>query len=618
MTDREVVFEESLSDSWDEEDRGVKEVPLDDSPLVYVGVAISALAMLVLGQVIFLNVVRGNFYAPRAEANLGSSEYVNAPRGLITDRHGVIIAENRAVFSAFLDVREFLRHKELQEPTLYAIQDILGLTSEQVMDIIRAYDLERSSEPILLANDISQSQLVQIREKDLITFTVEDDFKRSYPEGSAFSTILGYVGQANKQDLELDKDLTSHDTLGKSGVERYYDDMLRGDAGIHVTIRDAKGNMLGEKDERLPKIGDTLALTIDAELQRYFYERFQKALTDLGRTTGAGLAINPQNGEILALVSFPSFDNNVFVTSGSSEERMTILQDKNLPLFNRIVAGSYNPASTIKPLVAVAALAEGVVTPERSVFSPGYLDVPNPYDPSNPSRFLDWRPQGDVNLYTGIAYSSNVYFYSVGGGANGIRGLGLDRLHTWWEKFGLGTKTGIDMPGEALGFLPTAEWKKQATGRNWFLGDTYNVSIGQGDLSITPLQLLSYIGAIANGGRVYAPHINSTVPVRVNADLREYATEISEVQHGMRVTVTDPRGTAHLMDTLPFEVSGKTGSAQIKNNQEENAFFVGYAPTANPQIAILILVENAKQGSLNAVPIAKDVLDWYHTHRLAK
>lgn len=616
MIERDIMFEESLSDVWDERDCGVSEVLLDERPLTHVGLAVMSVGLVVVGQLIFLNIGKRDFYAPRAEANLGYAERVPAPRGVITDRFGTVIAENRAVFSALLDIREFLKQKELQTQTLGAIARILAIPSEEVWRMVRERDLERSADPLVLESDITHAELVAIREMGLPTLRVADAFLRTYPEGPVFSALLGYVGLVTRSDLMENDELTGRDVVGKTGIERQYDALLRGVPGKHVTLRDANGNVLGEQDEQAPAIGKTLALTIDAEFQKYFYARFAQALHDLGRTSGAGLAINPRNGEVLALASFPSFDNNVFVGAGKNAERSALLVDEKRPLFNRAVGGEYNPGSTIKPLVGVAALAENVISPGRTVFSPGYLDIPNPYDPSNPTRFDDWRYQGDVNLADAIAQSSNVYFYTVGGGANSVKGLGIERLTNWWKKFGLGAPTGIDMPGEADGFLPGIEWKEKAAARPWFLGDTYNASIGQGDLVVTPLQLLSYIGAIANGGNVYAPHVGSTAPTRVTADLTAYLPQIQEVQFGMRKTVTGALGTAHLMNDLPFEVSAKTGSAQVKNNREENAFFVGYAPSDDPQIAILVLVENSKQGSLNAVPIAKDAFAWYYARRM--
>ena len=411
--------------------------------------------------------------------------------------------------------------------------------------------------------------------------------------------------------------------MGKTGLEIFYEDRLRGKAGSFFRVRDALGNVLEEKGGEPPKIGEPLRLTIDAEFQRYFYGRLERGLLDLGRKVAVGLAINPQTGAVLALINLPSFDNNAFGARGMSRERETILTSPLKPLFNRAISGFYTPGSIIKPLVATAALEEGVIDPDRYIFSPGFLDVPNPYNPEKPTRFLDWRRQGDVNLVSAIAQSSNVYFYLVGGGSPGtkegvgIKGLGVRRLEEWWRKFNLGSLTGIDLPGEAAGSLPSPEARERKTGEPWLLGDTYNVSIGQGELLVTPLQLVSYIGAIANGGKVYQPFLTKDGgDSKVISDISYAASSIREVQEGMIQAVRAPLGTAHFMSSLSFKVAAKTGTAQIKNKAEENAFFVGYAPADDPKIAVLVLVENAREGSLNAVPIAKDVLEWYYENRI--
>ena len=254
--------------------------------------------------------------------------------------------------------------------------------------------------------------------------------------------------------------------------------------------------------------------------------------------------------------------------------------------------------------------------------------MPNLYNPEKPNRFLDWKAHGWVDLYSAIAKSSNVYFYEIGGGFKDQKGLGISKLKDWWQKFGLNEKTGIDLQAEESGFLPDPEWKENATKKPWLLGDTYNVTIGQGDLLVTPIQILNYISAIANGGKIYKPRVTQLV---LNDDnqvllrnepsvLKDLTAEVgyylSDIRRGMRDAVRESYGTAHYLAGLPLEIAAKTGSAQVENNKKLNAFFVGYAPYENPQIAILILVEDAKEGSLNTVPVARDIFMWYYQNRI--
>ncbi len=620
MKDREdIAFEESLRDDWSR-DLGIREVPLRSKSIVFLGFIIFGVGILFIGRILFLGVGKGALYTKRADLNLNKVDTASAPRGLIFDRSGKILADNRAVFAARLNVKEFLHKTELQDKTLAAVQNIFGITPEETWTMIsdKNPDLDSVVEPVVISEDLSQDQLLALKDLGLSTLETEESYKRIYPEGATFSSVLGYVGLVNGQDLLANPNLTGEDYVGKAGLESYYNDKLLGTSGVSTELRNAKGEILGPGETNPAKIGEPLSLTIDAEFQKYFYDRMTQGLRSLGRTTGVGLAMNPQTGEILSLMSFPTFDNNIFNTKGTGAERQALLTSSLKPLFDRVVGGAYNPGSTIKPLVGIAGLTEGVMSPETTVFSPGYMDVPNPYDPEHPSRFLDWRYQGTVNLASALAQSSNVYFYSVGGGANGISGLGITRLHEWWAKFGLGSLTGIDLVGENKGFLPTADWKKSSGRGQWLLGDTYNASIGQGDLLITPIQLLNYISAVANGGKILKPFLNKDSAMSVNVDLTSLLPQIQEVQKGMRMTVTSNLGTAHTLNDLPVKVAGKTGSAQIQNNQAENAFFVGYAPYDKPQIAVLVLIEHSKEGSLNAVPIAKDVLAWYYENRIKK
>ncbi len=350
-----------------------------------------------------------------------------------------------------------------------------------------------------------------------------------------------------------------------------------------------------------------MLITVDLEFQKYFYERFQQSLQELERHAGTGIAMNPKTGEILAMVSFPSFNNN---------EPVKYLRAPNQPLFNRAVSGVYSPGSTIKPLMALAGLKEKVMDTNFEVYSPGYLEIPNPYNPENPSRFLDWRVNGLVNLHSALARSSNIYFYVIGGGYKNTKGLGINKLNEYWKKFGFDKKTNIDLSNEAVGFLPNPEEKEKRTKQPWRIGDTYNVSIGQGDLIITPIRLLTMIASIANNGKMMKPHFLLDEPPDILFDYSDWGDLIKEVQRGMRDAVAQSYGTANFLYDLPYKTAGKTGSAQIANNTKTNAFFTGYGPVSDPQIVILILVEDAKGGSLNAVPIAKDVLKWYYDKRL--
>jgi len=631
-TEDELVFEDALRDDW-ARDLEVAEMPLSDRPLRYLGVLLFAIGAAVAGRLIFLSTVRADFYTLRAEHNLDQYAQTPAPRGVITDRFGAPLAESEPVFSAFLDVRTFASRPDLEEPTVEAITRIFNIRAEDVWNLVAQSDFEASTDPLLLTVDISREQIIALRNLQLPTLIVSGNYRRTYVDGPIFSSVIGYTGLVTKNDLMNRPDLTGRSIVGKAGIEAAHEDQLKGQPGIQVTRRDARGAVIDTQTKSEPAIGQALTLTIDADFEREFHDALQNRLTFLGRTAGVGIALDPRNGEVLALVSFPTYDNNLFTVSGQDEEKRAVLSSPGKPLFNRAVSGLYNPGSTIKPLVGIAALAENVIDPKRIIFSPGYLDVPNPYDPENPTRYLDWRYQGDVNLAAAIAQSSNVYFYEVGGGDGDIVGLGISRLREWWQKFMIGAATGIDLPSEAAGLLPSPAWKQQTTGRPWLLGDTYNVSIGQGDLLLTPIQLINYITAIANGGAIYRPHLEKGTPPATLADLTSLAPQIREVQKGMLEAVRAPLGTAHTLSDLPFSVAAKTGSAQVRNNQQENAFFVGYLPAVvslsgtkagapsnvdtGSQLAILILIENSKEGSLNAVPVAKEVLNWYYEHRIA-
>ena len=614
---KELNLEETLSDDWSKDkDTELVEVSLGGWPMIFAGLIVSLIAAALVGRIVFVGLAQSTRYELRAEDNQNLASILPAPRGIIYDRNGKIIADNRPVFSAYLKTDEFLRQTDSQKQVLDSISEILSVSPEEIWNSLESSDLERNGGLLLLNPNLSQGEVVKLKSLNLPVVEIEDSFDRNYPDGEIFSSVLGYTGMVTISDLNDNSDLTIQDEIGKGGAELYYDDQLRGVNGKTIQKRDARGRLFGDKEETKPEIGKSLYITIDADLQKYFYRQMKEKLLSLGRTKGVGLAMNPQNGEILAMLNFPVYDNNILSSGGSNSEKQAILTSRDKPLFNRATAGFYSPGSTIKPLVGVAALKEAVITPSKEIFSPGYIDIPNPYRPDEPTRYLDWRYQGYVNLASAIAQSSNVYFYEIGGGGPDSAGLGITRLRQWWQKFNLGNLTGIDLPGEAKGFLPSPDWKEKKYKQPWLLGDTYNVSIGQGDLLLTPLQLLNYISTIANGGKVYKPVINKNAEHKIISDLSHLSQQFQEVRKGMRLVATSKLSMANTLGKLPFAVEGKTGTAQVRSNQQQNAFFVGYATSENPQIAVLVLVENSREGSLNAVPIAKDVFNWYYQNRI--
>lgn len=513
---KELDLEETLSDDWSKDkDAELVEVPLGRWPMVFSGLVVSFVAFVFIGKIMSIGLAQSSRYELRAEDNQNIVKLLPAPRGVIYDRNGKILADNRPVFSAFLKTDRFLRQADSQEKILNSISEVLGISSEEIWNSLQSSDLENNGGLLILNPDLSQEEVVKLKGLNLPEVEINDGFNRNYPGGEIFSSVLGYTGMVTAQDIKKNSSLVFQDKIGKGGVEFYYDEKLRGVNGKTIRKRDARGMLLGDEEEIKPSIGQPLYLTIDADLQKYFYQRMKQQLSSLGRAKGVGLAMNPQNGEILAMLNFPVFDNNILSSGGRNSEKQAILTSRDQPLFSRAVSGFYAPGSTIKPLVATAALKEGVITPSKEIFSPGYIDIPNPYNPDKPTRYLDWQYQGYVNLAYAIAQSSDVYFYEVGGGGPDSIGLGITRLRQWWQKFNLGNITGIDFPGEGKGFLPSPEWKEKKDKRPWLLGDTYNVSIGQGDLLLTPIQLLNYISAIANGGKIYQPVINKMPNIKL-------------------------------------------------------------------------------------------------------
>lgn len=602
-------------------DRDYAELPLHRFAFWGIGIAAIGIVAGISGRLLWLNIKKGDFYLHRASANVTKEISLPTARGIITDRYGAPLVENKPVFTALLDIGTLLkkpvedRMKLLQEIDLVLREH--GIESN-IATAIDESDVEDSS-IIVIERGVGGDVAIALKDLNDEAIIVQNDYRRSYINGRVASHVLGYTAKNDR----------GAGIAGRSGLEEYYDRLLRGEDGSITVAQNARGKILDARITKSATVGATIETTLDGPLQQYVYDRMQEGLQALDRDAGVAIVLNTRTGDVLSLVSLPSFDGNVFTTSGKNDERQRFLTSRRKPLFNRAISGLYSPGSTIKPMMALGALHEGIVQPTDAFFSSGVLELPNPYDPEHPSKFLDWKAHGYVDMYRALAVSSNVYFYIVGGGFKEKVGLGIERIKAYWDRFRFWQKTGIDLPGESAGKLESqAEWESR-TRRSWRVGNTYNTSIGQGDMLTTPLRLLSFIGSVGMRGVMQKPYLvreikntNGEIIERhesvVILDYTDLAKEIHEVRKGMRDAVAKEYGTAHRLDDLPMPVSGKTGSAQIENNKKTNAFFVGYAPSEDPEIALLILVEDAKEGSLNTIPIAHDILNWYYENRMKK
>lgn len=474
----------------------------------------------------------------------------------------------------------------------------------------------KSVSPLLIKARVSQEETILFlsRSRELPGIGLYKTTERNYADSLIFSHLLGYEGKIRKEELALHPNYLLTDTIGKQGIEKSYESALRGKHGFQRAEVDALGRVTKELGIVQPTPGADLMLSIDSDLQKKMFDSLQELLTKRDLKQGVAIAIDPRNGAVRGLVSLPSFDNNMFARGISSREYQELINDPSLPLFNRAVAGEYPPGSTIKPVMAAAALAEGVVNETTEIESRGGISVGKFF-------FGDWKTHGFTDIRRAIAVSSDVYFYSIGGGYGNIPGLGMERMKKYENLFGYGSKTGIDIPGEADGLIPDPQWKQEKIGERWYIGDDYHASIGQGFVTSTPLQVLNSVAAIANGGTLYAPKVVSQIR-SANGTMTPVSEEIIRknfispdilriVREGMRATVMDSQGTAQPLKTLSVAVAGKTGTAQFGNEDKTHGWFVSFAPYENPTLAMIVLVEGQGDEGYNAVPVTEEVYKWY-------
>ena len=496
------------------------------------------------------------------------------------------------------------------------------------LQIVDAGDLRARAE----ANRLAQSVL--IAERGYITdrhgealalneWHEENGFSiRKYPLGEAASHVLGYVSYPKRDSNGF---WFQESSEGLAGIEASFDETLRGENGVELRETSAVGNQVSGSIVRAPVDGNEIALSLDADLQRALYEAIQTRSEESGFVGGSGVVMDVHTGELHALVSYPSFDPEVLSSGAPKEQIQQYVASERSPFLDRAISGLYTPGSVVKPVVALAALEERIISPNKELYSSGSITVPNPYDESRPSVFRDWKAHGWVDLRDALAVSSDVYFYAIGGGLSGEtaqdarvesqEGLGISTIERYMRLFGIGSITNIPLEGEARGVIPTPSWKADTfDGERWFLGNTYHTSIGQYGFQVTAIQLARATAAIANGGTLIEPSIISgKVGKKVDLNLQEENLQI--IREGMHMAVEE--GTALAINIQGVEVGAKTGTAEVGVNKEFiNSLLVGFFPYEKPRFAFAIVMERAPSGTLSGAPAAmRSVFEWMLSER---
>lgn len=577
---------------------------------------ISLMFLFLITRAFYLQVIQHEKFTKTAELNITQTNKISPERGIIKDKNNVVIANNRPIFSLVVipeKINGYTHDKKI------AINDFLN----SLFEIIKLENLQKEKikeklmnslpfEEVLIKNDINTEELSSIASniKYLDELSIQAKKVRNYPFGENYLNTLGYVAKISTKQLKnLDKKFIKSDYIGRTGLESIYNYQLYGEPGYENIAVNSRGKIIKREKVLSPKNGKNLKITIDNEIQS-----LSKKL--LEGYNGSVVAVDPNNGNIISLMSTPTYDANKFI-KGISQKEYSANFKKNSPLFNRAIQGQYNPASIIKPFLALAALENKTINPTEKVWSGPY------YQPKGTSiKFRDWKRYGHgwIDLEESIEVSSDVYYYKL------AEELGIDNISLYLSKFNFGKKWGIGLYGENSATLPSRDWKMKKLGEKWYNGETINIGIGQGHITTTPLQLAMSTSVLANGGKLYKPNlIADKEPTLINTiDIN--TQNLQYVREGLRKVMIGEKGTARKASELSdFTMAGKTGTAQvistngkeIKDNEDlpmelrDHALFIGYAPYENPKIAIAVVIEHGSSGSETAAPIAVKIMDKY-------
>jgi penicillin-binding protein 2 len=466
---------------------------------------------------------------------------------------------------------------------------------------------------------IAERGVVYDRNGEMVAWNEVDDSGeydfpiRAYTDRLGLGQVLGYVSYPKRDSSGF---FFRTDYLGRSGIELTYDEILKGSNGSKIIEVDALGGPVSEFEIESPNSGEELHLSIDAGLSQAMYDIIATSSAQAGFRSGAGVVMNVNTGEILALTSFPTYDPEVMADGDDVETIEAYNNNEQLPFLNKVVGGAYTPGSIVKPFVAYAALEHDVISPDKIIVSDGTLVVPNRYNPSNPSYFNDWRAHGPMTMQEAIAFSSNVYFYIIGGGFGDQIGVGITRLAEMYKRFGMGEATGVNLGQEQVGVVPDPAWKEEVFDDDWRLGDTYFTSIGQFGFLTTPIQMVRAYAALANGGQLLTPHIEKGVTSeKVDINLNQAYLDI--VHEGMRKTVNYDGGTARALERSDVAIAAKSGTAEVgAGNAYVNSWAAGFWPYEEPEYAFILMMDKApRSNALGATRIMGDVVEWMSVNR---
>lgn len=466
---------------------------------------------------------------------------------------------------------------------------------------------------------IAERGVVYDRNGELIVWneideTGEYDFPiRAYTDRLGLGQVLGYVSYPKRDNRGF---FFRTDYIGRSGVESAFDETLKGQNGSRIVEVDALADVISDFAIDPPVSGQDLYLSIDAELSEAMYNIIATSTAQAGFRSGAGAIMDIETGELIALTSYPSYDPEVMADGDNVELIESYNADERLPFLNKVVGGAYTPGSIVKPFVAYAALEEQIISPNKIIVSNGEIVIPNPYSPSNPSIFRDWRAHGPMDMQEAIAFSSNVYFYTVGGGFGDQPGIGITKMVENYRRFGIGSTTGMTIAQEQAGIVPDPQWKAEVFNDDWRLGDTYFTSIGQFGFLTTPIQMLRAYAALANGGTLLTPHVVKGQESE-GIDLGLNQSYLDIIYGGMRKTVNYPGGTARSLERKDVAIAAKSGTAEVgAGNAYVNSWAAGFWPYEEPKYAFIMMMDKApRSNALGATRIMGDVVEWMSVHR---